>query len=288
MRVLVVDDTRTMRMIVSRSLKQIEEVEEVIQAESAEEAIDLLETEPVDLIVCDWNLGGMTGIEFLEALRAAEWTVPFGFITAESSEQSHQRAAAAGAAFILTKPFTNDQLQAAFDSLGEGSHRSERPVASGEGTGSDRVGDLEDLLAKLCAAPIHVEASESGPDLHSPRYVATYADENQGLSALCILETSFGIAVSAAMTRLSPRSAQDWVHTGIVPDELIGDLHEVANVLGQFVRPGSGRVLLEDLEGLAPGERYQKMELVKDAPVVEHFDVDVDGYAKGLCTVISL
>jgi len=63
-------------------------------------------SEAPDLVLSDWNMPEMTGIDLLTALRASGSTVPFGFVTSEGSEDMRARAATAGALFLIAKPFT--------------------------------------------------------------------------------------------------------------------------------------------------------------------------------------
>ncbi len=68
---MVVDDFSTMRHIVRKILKDLQ-FQEVIEAENGVEALRLLESNKVDLIVSDWNMPTMTGLELLKQVRADE------------------------------------------------------------------------------------------------------------------------------------------------------------------------------------------------------------------------
>ena len=111
MRVLIADDSRAMRMIVLRTLRQtgltIDEALEVADAHGV--LTEMIDFRP-DLILCDWNMPGMSGIELLELLRQNGDTTPFGFITVESGPAMRERAIDAGAAFLLVKPFDAERL----------------------------------------------------------------------------------------------------------------------------------------------------------------------------------
>ena len=111
MRVLIADDSLAMRMIVRRTLRQtgvvIDDVLEV--ADAAGVLAEMIDFRP-DLILSDWNMPGMSGIELLELLRQNGDTTPFGFITVESSPAMRERAIDAGAAFLLVKPFDAEHL----------------------------------------------------------------------------------------------------------------------------------------------------------------------------------
>jgi two-component system chemotaxis response regulator CheY len=116
MRVLVVDDSRVMRMLVRRTVRQAElGADDIDEAEDALEAWRLIRRTPYDLILSDWNMPRMTGIELLRRLRGAGLDVPFGFVTVECTKEAHDAAQKAGAAFLLSKPVTVESLRAAVD-----------------------------------------------------------------------------------------------------------------------------------------------------------------------------
>jgi len=112
MRVLVADDSMVMRRIVVRTLRQAGfDVSDIVEASDGREAYETVMTEEPDLVLSDWNMPEMTGIESLRAIRAAGSKVLFGFVTSEGSEEMRAEAAAAGAAFLIAKPFTADTFR---------------------------------------------------------------------------------------------------------------------------------------------------------------------------------
>jgi len=271
-------------MIVSRELRGLDEVSDVLDADSAEAAIEVLQQEPVDLILCDWNMGGMTGLEFLQALRAAEWTVPFGFITSEASDAVLQSARAAGAAFHIAKPFTADDLAngirvVAGDASAGGFGRSAEEV--------DRPSALAALLEGLVRRPVSAAASSEAPPRQSARWTASYVDPDGADAALCVVETPLAAALSAALLVMPPAAAAEWAGSGALPDALSEGFHEVTNVLAHLVRADGARCILKDISGYAPGEQLPDVERIKAAPSQESFRVHVEGYAGGLIALVS-
>ena len=111
MRVLIVDDSKVMRMIIVRSLRQASlGTIEVGEAEDGASGLAAVASFVPDLIVSDWNMPTMSGMEFLAGLRATGDQTPFGFITSESHPAIKEQALAAGAQFLLTKPFSPEQF----------------------------------------------------------------------------------------------------------------------------------------------------------------------------------
>jgi two-component system chemotaxis response regulator CheY len=112
MRILIVDDSKAMRSIVMRSLRQAGMGGHTFEESSnGQEALGAIRASPPDLVLADWNMPEMNGITLLQTLRAEGITTKFGFITSESSIDIRDMAITAGALFLLTKPFTVEALQ---------------------------------------------------------------------------------------------------------------------------------------------------------------------------------
>ena len=113
-RTLIVDDSSVMRKIVERSLRQAGLSPLVVfEAGSGVEGLEMLKTQPVDLILSDINMPSMDGLEFLRQLRALNLApgVPVVMITTESSEEHVKQAILAGAQGYIRKPFTAEQVK---------------------------------------------------------------------------------------------------------------------------------------------------------------------------------
>jgi two-component system chemotaxis response regulator CheY len=111
---LVVDDMATMRKVVRKILKEVG-YEDAIEAEDGNKAWDKITSarNPVDVIVCDWNMPHCSGLELLKRVRAAQEYKHLAFIllTAESELSQVQEAVKSGVDNYLVKPFTSAQLQ---------------------------------------------------------------------------------------------------------------------------------------------------------------------------------
>lgn len=118
MNILVVDDSSAMRMMVVRTLRQAGlGGRDVDQAEDGAIALECIRKKMPDLVLADWNMPNMTGIELLEALRAEDIDVPFGFITTESTTEARKQATDAGAQFLIAKPFTVESFEKMLSSI---------------------------------------------------------------------------------------------------------------------------------------------------------------------------
>jgi two-component system chemotaxis response regulator CheY len=113
MQILVVDDSKAMRSIVMRAVRQAGyESVAFVEAPNGAEALKLIRATPPDLVMCDWNMPEMSGIELLKTLRAEGNATKMGFVTSESDPAMRDMAFQSGALFMITKPFTPDSLKA--------------------------------------------------------------------------------------------------------------------------------------------------------------------------------
>ena len=108
MNVLLVDDNKAMRLMVRRTLLETGVVNlRIHEAENGSDALALLATVEPDLILSDWNMPEMGGVDLLRELRARGCNVAFGFVTPEPpTAQMRERAFEAGAQFMLAKPLS--------------------------------------------------------------------------------------------------------------------------------------------------------------------------------------
>ena len=118
MRALVVDDSSTIRAILSLYLKKMEM--DVIEAADALEALQRLKEAPFDFVLVDWNMPEMDGITFVRAVRAEGGyaKLPLMMVTTNSEMANVALALEAGANEYIMKPFTADMLREKLDLLG--------------------------------------------------------------------------------------------------------------------------------------------------------------------------
>lgn len=118
MKVLVVDDFATMRRIVKNILTQLG-YKNIIEADDGSTAVDILKKEKVDMIISDWNMPKMTGLELLKHVRAdaALADTPFIMVTAEAQQDNIILAVKAKVSQYIVKPFTADTLGEKIDKV---------------------------------------------------------------------------------------------------------------------------------------------------------------------------
>jgi len=111
MKILVVDDSKVMRMIIMRTLRQAGfGAHAISEAGSGTEALAVLRNERFDLVLCDWNMPEMTGLELVAVIRTERLAPRVGFVTSEGTSRLRE-ATEAGALFLIPKPFTVESFE---------------------------------------------------------------------------------------------------------------------------------------------------------------------------------
>jgi two-component system chemotaxis response regulator CheY len=119
MKIMLIDDSRTMRNIQKNALAQLGHTE-VVEASNGQEALSKVAAEAPGLILLDWNMPVMDGLTFLRSLRQVDQQTPVIMVTTEAEKSRVIEAIKAGVNNYLVKPFTTEQLQKRIeDTLGK-------------------------------------------------------------------------------------------------------------------------------------------------------------------------
>jgi two-component system chemotaxis response regulator CheY len=111
MRVLLADDSGTMRTIIRRSLESLG-VTGAVEAADGLQAIELFKAgKGFDLILTDWNMPGKTGVDVAREIRALDPHVPIVMVTTEAEKSRVLEAIQAGVSDYLVKPFSTEALR---------------------------------------------------------------------------------------------------------------------------------------------------------------------------------
>lgn len=109
MKALIVDDSTTMRRILANVLRQVGATE-IAQAANGQEAVDQVRDGEFDLVLMDWNMPVMTGIDALKAIRGSGSAVPIIMVTTEAEKARVLEALKEGANNFIIKPFKADEV----------------------------------------------------------------------------------------------------------------------------------------------------------------------------------
>ena len=122
LKVLLVDDSSMMRKAIARAIRKGGiDIESTAEAADGKQGLAELASQSVDLVICDWNMPEMNGLEFIRAARDDNYTVPIMMLTTEGTQDRVDQAMEAGANGYVTKPFTPEKLVESIQSIVGGS-----------------------------------------------------------------------------------------------------------------------------------------------------------------------
>ena len=110
MKIMLIDDSRTMRNIQKNTLADLGYID-VVEACDGMDALSKVKAEVPDLILLDWNMPVMDGMTFLKAFRSENKRTPVIMVTTEAEKSRVVEAIKAGVNNYLVKPFSPDQLK---------------------------------------------------------------------------------------------------------------------------------------------------------------------------------
>jgi two-component system chemotaxis response regulator CheY len=109
-KVLVVDDSGTMRKIITRALNSVG-ITDVVEAGDGHEGLSAFNSHEFSLVMTDWNMPNKSGVELTRDIRATGSKIPIFMVTTEGEKGRVLEAIQAGVTDYLVKPFTSDNLR---------------------------------------------------------------------------------------------------------------------------------------------------------------------------------
>lgn len=110
MKILVIDDSSTMRRIIKNTLKTIGETD-VVEAEDGKVGVAKYQEGGIEMIITDWNMPVMNGLEFVQAIRAGDKEIPILMVTTNAAKDDVIAALKAGVNNYVVKPMTPEVLK---------------------------------------------------------------------------------------------------------------------------------------------------------------------------------
>jgi two-component system chemotaxis response regulator CheY len=115
-KILIVDDDASMRLLIRRMLSRLG-IANLAEADGGALALQLLAATPIDLVICDWNMPAMSGMELFARARLLKSNLLFLMLTGRADAESHAAAKQAGVAAFMVKPISAPELKVQVISL---------------------------------------------------------------------------------------------------------------------------------------------------------------------------
>lgn len=188
---LIVDDSKAMRTIVKRILSGAGYADHDFRFSSnGKDAIkQIIDWQP-DMVLLDWHMPEVTGIQVLEKVKELQLSTKIGLITAEKNEISIKAAKDAGAIFVVNKPFTKEQLKNNLIPALAGVAPIDEPFLN------DRIivpspSALSSILSTITGVNLKVESTEKRPlsEFSLPGKLALYADDDGEIKSIQVIDS---------------------------------------------------------------------------------------------------
>lgn len=123
LRVLIIEDRKETRTMIKTMLGEMG-INQVFEAGDGREGMEFIDiaADMVDIVLCDWNMPGMSGLQLLQQIRSVNGELPFLLVTGRSDRDSVLEAKGAGVTAYIRKPFSLNELEAKLRIIHEKAH----------------------------------------------------------------------------------------------------------------------------------------------------------------------
>jgi two-component system chemotaxis response regulator CheY len=293
MNLMLVDDSRVMRQLVRRTLRQAGYQPDVVtECENGQEALAKVDSVKPDLVLSDWNMPIMTGIDMLAALRTKGDRTPVGFITSESTPAMKARAQGGGALFVLTKPFDAGTLRDVMSAAGirPNSALGNLTAVTPQASVVMKFGEkgLSKIFTELINTQVQVVPGPRVVAAAGPVVSLAWIDDTDVLRYAGLCELPLAGMLGAVMGLRPPAVVAEIIRTKKLDPAMFPDTREVFNVLSRsFNDANSVHVRLQGLT--FPPEAVLPAVSKLDAAPGSRLDytVTVQGMGSGKLSLLS-
>jgi CheY-like chemotaxis protein len=195
-KILIVDDSKAMLEIVRRALEKFDYRRlSIRKVDNPIEALAMIEYWQPEIILTDWHMPRMTGLELIEEVTKLNLDIKVGMITTVDNQQEINKAKKAGACFVLSKPFGDIELHRLLLPLVQGAEEShivpDSTTAMPEGLALPQLPQLKKLLVKSISPNVQINKirSQSFDESKVPCLMAIYEDgETQKPRSVALLD----------------------------------------------------------------------------------------------------
>ncbi len=295
MKILIVDDSAAMQTIVRRSLvKAGYKDNEFKTAGDGLEALDVIRDWEPNLVITDWHMPNMSGLELLKEIKAQMLDIKVGLVTAETNPKRVLEAREAGAIFVIHKPFDLIKFQKTILPIVQGAFEGEALLTDHNET-KDEVSyelklpslpSLRKILDGFTLKKVTVtEAKRSSIDYkHLPYLMALFTDnKNDVIKAVCVLDIRAAVILGCAFDNAPNEKVIDAISRKSLDKQLIDNNKRLLKMISAlFYDPNTEQEI--NLKGVhmipKPFDRLDKLSANNTDKRLD-FMVSVEGYGQG-------
>ncbi|MFT6390247.1 MAG: DNA-binding response OmpR family regulator [Cellvibrionaceae bacterium] len=300
MKILIVDDSRAMQNIVRRGIEQLGyDNMEIRNANNGKEALDIIRVWEPKLILCDWHMPEMSGVELLHSLNRQMISAQIGFVTTETSEARKIEALSAGAKFFVQKPFDYKTLHEAVLPIIQGNSEGETALEEEqhEEHESNHIAlpdreTLNTILSTLSKIKLFVEETDriQLKDHHFPCLIGLFEDAvSKKVRAVAIMDLNGTCILGACVTAIPAERVKEIISQKAVPKQMINNCK---SIMGEFCNSLYDQADLKPLKLRSINvmrKNVGSIEKLLSKPAEKRIDIEVaiQGYGSGNLTIVA-
>lgn len=304
-RFLVVDDSRAMQSIVRRGLQKAGYQNlEIKVANDGLEALEIIKIWRPDMVLSDWHMPNMSGMELLNTITRQMLDVKIGFVTTESSPERLQEARAAGALFIVNKPFSDEELINAVVGAVKAAEimESTREPDGAQADNAEAGGEpqqlslpsgdvLSDTIKALAQTDVFFEEIEpiKLDNMMMPCIIGLFDDATSRTRAVIILDLRASCILGAVISGATPQSVRASILQQTIDADALKGCGQILKNAASVVSDRSTRRSLKLRSVNVVPAVFPKLQSLYQRDEVERSDYEVGspGYGQGFMTILS-
>ena len=279
MKILIADDSKAMRTILRKCLRQAGFGHAAItEAESGREAAQKIRQDVPHLILTDWNMADIGGYQLLLWLKKAQYQGKVGVVSSAATREMRTQAMQAGAAFIIIKPFTAADFLNALEGAG---FQSQNASISQDGVPRSREFSPAGVESSFVSAfRPEITVKEAPAQTGRGHFIQATYTTNGTPYATVIAEKKLALSLGAALM-LIPASRVNDALKGDIPENIRANLNEVFNLLLRLLAPRDGAAaelsdVIYDVVRVPRQDGWESLGV----------QIDVSGYGEGRMTLM--
>jgi CheY-like chemotaxis protein len=296
-KILIVDDSVAMQAIVRRGLEQFGYKQlEIKQANNGVEALEIIGNWQPEIVLTDWHMPQMSGIELLIEVKKRELPLKIGLVTTVNDDERIELAIEQGASFVLSKPFEDEALHKALLPLIQGAFETEEILNAQPIHNSDlvlpKLSQLEKVLHRflnpdiqLTAIPTQVFSNEKIPAL-----LALFEDtETQKVRAVAMLDIKATCLLGGLKNEFPASKVERYLTNKVISKQMLDGCEQVlASSSFAFLDRKTRKNLRLKCVSFVP-KTFAKLEILFAKPASERVDIlcTIKGYQDGTITIVS-
>lgn len=297
MKILIVDDSQATLEIVRRGLEKFGYRKLLIQkANNAKAALTLIGSWHPDIVLTDWHMPDMSGVMLLQAIKQRQLNIIVAMLTTVDEPSQIDEAIGFGASFVLSKPFTDEQLHdklLPLVQLVENGEVIPDEIEINSDLALPKLGQLERLFHKHISPSLMVNTIQTQVFNESkiPCVMAVYEDpKSQKVRAIAILDIYAACVMASGYCTLSAQEIHTSIITGVVSNAALAACKQALSETAFAFLDKRTRVSLQIKTVKLITSPFRKLTLLYSTPAEKRIDFScqLEGMAQGKIMLVGI